>query len=88
MDGVAQNGMGQSQAAALDDNAPSWSAPLTGWASGAGAGCQPISGSVMGASFEVDLCDMAELCREVLYWVFALYGVWYCAGAWRRASEV
>lgn len=88
MDDVAEDGMGQSEAAALDDDAPAWSEPLTGWASAAGTGCQAISGTIMGATLELDLCDWAERTRSVLYFVFGIAGLFYCFGAWRRASEV
>jgi hypothetical protein len=87
MDGVANGGMGQSQAAALDDNAPAWSQPLTGWASGAGAGCVPLEAQVLGTSFSLDWCDWAERCRIVLFWVFNVLGAFYVFGVWQRAAQ-
>jgi hypothetical protein len=89
LDGVASDGMGQAEAAALDDNAPVWSSPLTGWANGAGStACTALDGQLLGVSFSVDLCEWAELSRGVLFWVFNVIGVAYLFGVWQRAAEV
>ena len=88
MDGVANGGMGQAEAGALDDNAPAWSDRVTGWATGVGANCTPLSGQLLNVSFEVDYCAYAELARAALYWVFAVMGVFHLFWCWQRAAEV
>lgn len=86
LDGLASDVGGEHKGEVTADP-PAFATPLTGWASGVGGSCEPVSLSVQGHSMDIDYCQAHTIIQTVLYWLFATWLGFHAWNVWRRGAE-